>query len=301
MVDRKLINISGGAIKLIALISCLRELINKGIKPASVSGVSAGSIIAFCYVCGKLEEAMDIARKSHDIRVIFSKRNDPTRRFNQIRNLLLGRNYLGVMDNLERNLRKIVSREDFEYYKENVPIDCWILSVNEKNQEQVVVNLKHFSYDQALDHVIGSASIAPMIVARKTLISGKLVLLNDGGHRDHSAGAYLLKNRYIRNHSECITLWSRPKPTVYTRVSEKDVGNFFKRLSNFTISTFVREVSLNDEHIEADECEESGMKYSPIYTDYFTDSTYEITPDQTKRGEQIGVNAARKYLRETKA
>jgi predicted patatin/cPLA2 family phospholipase len=296
-----LINISGGAIKLIALISCLQELVRSGVKPKTVSGVSAGSIIAFCYVCGKLDEAMEIARKSHDIRVIFSKLNDPTRLFNQIRNLILGKNYLGVMDNLERNLRKIVTREDFEFYTENVPINCFILSVNERNQKQVVVNLKDLPYNAAIDHVIGSASIAPMIVARKTIMNHGLVELNDGGHRDHSAGAYLLKNRYIKKHKECITIWSRPEPDVYSSVSPKDVSNFFKRLSNFTISTFVRELSLNDEYQEKDECEEQGLIYSPIYTDYFTDSTYNITPEQVKQGEQIGRTAARKYLRDRKA
>lgn len=293
---KRLINISGGAIKYIGLIACLRELVKEGVRPTVLTGVSSGAIISFCYVCGKLEQAFKIGERTDDIRVIFSKKNDPTRKWNIIRNILLGRNYLGIMDNLEKNIRAIVSPDDFYMYKHGKQtIDCFILSVNEDDGSEVLVNLKDLDYDQAIDHVIGSSSISPTTIARSTVLRGRKINLIDGGHRDHSAGGNVLELD-LMEFDECLTIWSRDKPSRYVGERLKDLSTFFKRLINSVIPTFVKEVSMNDEEKEDVLCAMRAIEYYPIYLKKFHSSTYKISKEEIKKGIQIGVTAARKYI-----
>lgn len=293
---KRLINISGGAIKFIGLVACLRELVKKGIVPSTITGVSSGAIISFCYACGKLEQAYEIGKKTDNIRIIFSRKNDPTRILNVIRNLILGRNYIGVMDNLEKNIRQVVTKYDFDRYKHGIDsIDCFILSVNEIDGTEVLVNLKDLEYDQAIDHVIGSSSISPTVKSRKTILRGVAMNLIDGGHRDHSAGANTLRaaeNKF----DECLTIWSRDKKSKYIKERLNDVSNLFDRIMNSVIPTFIKEVSINDEYEERSLCQKLGVRYYPIYLKKFHSSTYKISKKEIANGINIGVTAAKKHI-----
>lgn len=293
---KKLINISGGAIKFVALAACFKELIDKGIKPKAVSGVSAGSIIALFYVCGKLDTCVELAKQSDNKRIIFSKKNDPERIINVIRNIVLGRNYLGVMDNLEKTIRHEIDEALFNKYTDysNTP-DCYILSIDEATGKKILVNLKECNYQNAIAHVIASSSIAPTIKSRKVFAHGKYYFACDGGHRDHSAGSTLLV--HDQSFDEVITIFSRDSIDKYTETSKRKFKNFFTRLTDFTISTFIREVSINDELREKDLCEDNGIKYSPIHIQPFVNSTYNITRKEIINGVYFGLLAARKYLK----
>ena len=296
----KLINISGGAIKFIALIACFRKLINSGVKPKAVSGVSAGAIIALFYVCGKTEEGFDLAKKSHDRRLIFSRKNDPVGRiggfsFGAICKIITGKSYAGIMDNLEKNIRSVITPEVFSNYKRdlmNNP-DCWVLSIDERTSRKVLVNLKYLEYESAIRHVIGSSSIAPLIKASEVVHKLSRLKLNDGGHRDHSAGSEVLMTGTF---DECITIFSRPEIEEYQDQEVGDTSNFISRLLNFTVKTFNKEVSINDENKEATLCQKSKCKYSPIYLKSFVYSNYDITEDQIRQGILIGEKAANIYL-----
>lgn len=297
-----LINISGGAIKLIALISCFKRIIESGIKPKHISGVSSGAIICFCYVCGALDEAYEMAKNSSDRRIIFSWWNDPVGKISgyssrAILKLLTGKNYIGIMDNLEKNIRKICSVHSFESYTSDpLSPNCYILSINEKTRKKVLVNIKHMDYEEAISYVIGSSSIAPIIKAREVKFAGQSIYLNDGGHRDHSAGSYILENDIVNDIDESLTIWSRENPRVYDGGYEIDTSSFGKRLENFTLGTQIMEGSLNDEYKEKRECEKRNIISSHIYIDKFTSDTYNISQKQIWDGVRIGVDNANKYL-----
>lgn len=301
MKNRTLINISGGAIKFIALISAFIHLLRKGEKPNVLTGVSSGAIICFLYVCGRLTEGLAMARKSHNINVIFSKRNNPVNKKGglsiwAIWRILSGKNYLGEMDNLEKNIREICSVLDFLKYKENPHAPhCYILAIESKTGMHVIRNLKDCTYEEAIDLVIGSSSIAPTIKEREF----RGVMLNDGGHRGHSAGAYLLRRNIDgmrTNLKQCITIFSRPAPKDYEALALDKSNNFFNRLINFTIGTFVKETSLNDAFMEDWICEENDIQYKPVYIDKFTEDTYHITPEEIEEGERLGIEAVEKYI-----
>jgi hypothetical protein len=300
---KALINISGGAIKFIALISAFRQLLKTGVKPKAVSGVSSGAIICFLYVCGRLDQGLELARKSDDIRLIFSRKNQPVGKIagfsiQAIWKLIRGKNYIGVMDNLEKNIKAICSPKDFWNYKENPEApDCYLLAIDETTGRHVVQNIKHLSYNGAIDLVIGSSSIAPTIISRE--FEGWL--LNDGGHRGHSAGAYLLRNNYQKLKERidtCFTIFSRPHPEEYEEQGVDKTNNFFNRLLNFTIGISIKETSLNDEYVEREECEDSEIAYIPIYIPKFTNATYAASKEDIQKGEALGIAAVKEWYLE---
>lgn len=295
-----LLNVSGGAIKFIALIVAFMTLIGLNIPVVALSGVSSGAIIVFLFCCGRLKEGLSMARKSHDIKTIFSKRNQPTGKiggfsFSAILKIISGKNYIGIMDQLEKNIREIVSSEDFQKYLDNPESpDCYILGVEKDTGAHLIINLKDVSYNEAIDIVIGSSSIAPTIKFRK--FRGELIA--DGGHRGHSAGAYLLNTDHedIKSRiSKCITIYSRPEPEIYSAETLGQMNNFFLRMVNFVIGLFIKETSLNDEYMEQQECSGSGIEYCPVYIDRFTKSTYHIEKHEIARGETIGKNSVSEY------
>lgn len=297
---KTLVNISGGAIKFIALIACFRKLIKSGVKPEAVSGVSAGAIISLFYVCGKLEEAYELAKKSHDRRLIFSKKNDPVGNIggfsiHAIWKIITGKSYAGVMDNLEKNIRSVITPKVFRNYTKDIVNnpDCWILSIDERTSAKVLVNLKYLEYESAIRHVIGSSSIAPLIKPSEVAHKSSLHKLNDGGHRDHSAGSeVLLKKTFNR----CITIFSRPEIEEYQDQEVGDSKNFINRLLNFTVKTFNKEISINDENREFEICKRSNCEYHPVYLESFVSSNYDITTEQIQRGIYIGESAANKLI-----
>lgn len=297
---KRLVNISGGAIKLVGMMACFRRLIMSGVKPNHLTGVSAGAIIGFFYVCGRLEEAFQLAQQSYDRRLIFSRKNDPVGKISglsasAILKILRGKNYIGEMDNLEKNIRKIISRGDFANFVNSKTAPSFhVAVVSEGTGKTELINIWRCDYDEAISAVIASASIAPTIKARK--LFGEFY--NDGGHRDSSAGGHMLKTKNL-DINECITIWSRPDKETYSKEVIGSTSNFMGRLINFTIGVFLRESSLMDEYVEENECEEQGIKYSPIYLPKFVNSTYDITEEEVIEGVRIGVEAAQNYIDST--
>ena len=200
------------------------------------------------------------------------------------------------MDNLEKNIRRVVSKDDFIRYSldYNSP-DCYILSIDSKSGTHIMKNIKHLPYNDAIKMIMASSSIAPIIKP----IEYDGLILSDGGHRGHSAGAYLLKNnvdKVCNKINKCFTIFSRPSPKEYEKQPLGDSGNFFGRLLNFTIGVSVKETSLNDEYVEKSECENNKIEYTPVYISKFTNDTYRITDEQIKEGEKIGTEAVDKLF-----
>ncbi len=304
-----LINVSGGAIRFVYLAYAFYNLLLKGVSPTAVSGVSAGSFIVFAFCCGRLREALDIANKTHDPRQIFSKKNQPFGKISgfsisALIKIVSGKGYAGVMDNLEKNLRKTISEEDFEeYQQDNNRPDCFIMCINEETHSEVLINLKdsRVKYEDAINIVMGSAAISPTTKPYKLrsdlihpLNTGSVILI-DGGHRHVSAGSYVLENELAGDLNECYTILSRNSKDQYNSVSKQNVKSFFNRLLNIT-SIFVREVSINDEYKEIEECRKRGVKHFNIYCGFPVVSTYEITENQVSLAPKLAREAVNEAL-----
>lgn len=292
-----LVNISGGGIKFVGLLSAFIELIDSGITPKKVSGVSAGAIVCLLYFTGRLQEGQIISRNLDKGKTIFSKRNNPANIWGVILKLIRRKNYIGIMDNLEKNIRKVVSKNDFRNAVKNSDVDCYIHCVDEQTQKQVTFNIRQLSYEEAISAVIGSATISPIIKTRKCVIQGDQYNLIDGGHRDSSAGSYLLKENVVTDFDEVITIWSRSNPDKHNETTKTDVGNFFKRLVS-VMTVFLREGSLNDEYQEIQESQRLGKTHYSIYVKMSSKGSYSITKDQILDGERIGREAVENYFLE---
>jgi hypothetical protein len=295
-----LINVGGGAIKFIGLITAFYQLIISGVKPKYLSGNSAGSIVIFLYCCGKLSEGIKIAKKSFIKTLIFSRKNNPTGNISGfslsgIFKILKGRSYAGRMDNLEKELRNIVSIQDFDNYKfnPNSP-EAYIITIEKEKGKHVLLKLKDLNYEEAISVVIASCSIIPMTPFRKF----RNMFLADGGHRATSAGAYILKNN-INNIKddidECITIFSRNEPEKYEEENLNIKKGFFNHLINFTLSVQFKETTLNDEYMEKTECKFSKINYKPVYLRKFTTESYSISEKEVQDGIEIAKEAVDKY------
>jgi predicted patatin/cPLA2 family phospholipase len=297
-----MINISGGAIKLVALLHAFKQLLAKDQRDVhyhTITGVSAGAIIAFCFMAHKLDELSAMADKSYNRRLIFSWWSDPIGprggiSLSAILRTIFGYSYWGKYDNLEKNLRKIVTESHWNMIKNHCSTLVYVMMVSEIDGKQRLVKLNGLTYEKAIAAVMASSTIAPMIKSHK--YEGEPMM--DGGHRGHSAGAFTLRtyqNLYSKVLNEVVSIYSRPSIMSYDAARLPRPRNFMQRLVNVT-DVFVREVSINDELVEEYEASFSGIDYNAIHIPFFVSDTFAITKDQIEKGKLLGINAANHYL-----
>lgn len=308
------ISSQGGGIEFISLISMMIEILSLGVAPRVVAGNSSGALLMFLYVNGKITNGLNLARQSHKISTIFSSKNSP---FGKIKGLSLRAWYRGIfgkesiskMDNLEKNLRMIVSAKNYlEYRDSNDSIDCYILVTNECIGLPLAINLKEkypenmidgtgsltkISYNEAIELVIGSASIQPISPARN--FRGLKVI--DGGHTESHPASNILDNNLgdiISNIDECISLFSRPEPKVYKNQEIKEAKNVIEKIGN-SFKMQLKHNSLKGEYKEKDLCNDNNIQYTPIYLEDFTSGFFRASKKEIIQGEINGIEAVRKY------
>lgn len=311
---KTLVTSQGGGIEFIGLISMLVSLLYKGVKPSIVAGNSSGAIVMFLHVCARLSEGLKLARKSHDIRTIFSRRSSPFGRvrgasIGAIYRFFSGKSYVSKMDNLEKNLRRIVTPKDFLYYRDslNTP-DCYILVTVENTGVPRAINLKEryfedevnkkgaeskISYNEAISLVMASASIQPISPSRNF----RGLSIQDGGHSEPHPGAEILditKYKVAFEIEQCISLFSRPEPSSF---ESKEIGlgkNAVSKILN-AFRMQLKQSSIKGEKIERDHCEDNGIEYIPIYLEDFTDNFFRASKSEIVQGEINGIDAVSKY------
>ena len=301
---RYFINASGGGIGFIGLLVALLTLNARGIYSKICSGVSAGSIVMFLYYSDKLKSGLLLARKSYDPRIIFSKRNDPQGKIagkfslRALWNLLRKRTYLGKMDNLEKNLKDLVSIEDWDRIQKSSDIDCYIHCIDRKTGQKVSFNLRFLSRDQAVRVVIGSASIAGLVPASRVIVNSVEYDLVDGGHKDSSAGSYLLKSGIVKpdDFDECITIWRRSGLDTFGVKQGYEPDNLGDVIEDVIIGYPMAETAIDDEIKEREFCEDHGKIYSPIHVSFKTESVYSITKAQIANAELVAAKAVNDYI-----
>ncbi|WP_074977154.1 patatin-like phospholipase family protein [Zhouia amylolytica] len=263
----KHLGISGGGTKIGGLFGVAESIIfERGYQPDIISGISAGAVLSLPLALGKRnlikEMVLDFSLKTF-FNVPPVKENGKIRLFNAIGKIIAGKPYLGEQKNLERLLKQIVSREEFEHYKtaDNLPI-CIVGAVDFYTGKRFYINLKEVSYDDFPKFVNASASLPIFTPGVKfntkiTDFEGvsnahDKVLLFDGGVRDHSPSAKILNSKITNfNITETCTIFSRPE-SLYDILSPFDFlpRNLLKILERY-VSITNAEVSKNDQAQEA--------------------------------------------------
>jgi hypothetical protein len=205
----KLLDASGGSTKGIGIYNAWKvAVVENGYKPDVISGVSVSALISVPFSLGKYAE-LDKLFSNFTLDTIFTKspinkRGKITRR--AAFRALLGFSSLGKMGQLEKVLRKLVTKSDFIRYQADKKYpDCYVLAIDFKTTKRVLVNLKTVdTYEDYIKYTVASATI-PVYAEG---VKWKDMILYDGGVRDHSIGYYICQTLDI---TECISVWSRPK------------------------------------------------------------------------------------------
>ena len=235
----KAISISGGSTKIVGLLGVVEGLLEQGIQPNIVAGVSAGALLAVPTALG-----LPYIKKSKEILFkltlddIFSIK--PVNENNQIRffaalRLFFGKLSLGKQDKLIETLRKVVSKDDFELFKKGT-VKVYIGTVDLKSAKRVYFLVNDLSYEDYLRVTLASASI-PVFVEP---VEFQGYFLVDGGLRDHNPAAWLLKKEVI---TELHSIYSRPEDYI---LSEPKLNTVLDVL-NRTIDIMSIEISKSDE------------------------------------------------------
>ena len=301
----KHLGISGGGTKIGGLFGACEVLMQeRGYKPDVISGISAGAILSVPLALGKFDAVRKLVL-NYDLDTFFSKppiKDDGSvRALNAIGQIISGKHYLGDQANLEDALAGVVSKKEFERYRNDDSLpQCIVGAVDFYTGSRLYVNLKEQSYELFLKLVNASASIP--IFTKGVALSGSIrdfegnttsgkMLLYDGGVRDHIGSARILdSNTY--GIQESWSVFSRPRD--YRVLSDKfEPKSILDILARYVDINNV-EISKNDEQEIDRISNERGIKQHPhVYLPRVMDHVYDISPENLQKVYEAGKQAAR--------
>ena len=271
----KHLGISGGGTKIAGLFGVAESIIyERSYRPDIISGISAGALLSLPLALNKRDEIKQLVLNP-ETNTFFSvppmNRKGKIRIWNAIAKLVTGKHYLGVQENLESLLRRVVTREEFQRYQDDDSLAvCLVGAVDFYTGKRFYINLKKVSYEDFPRFVNASASLpvyTPGVTFNKSITdfegvssSFDKLLLYDGGVRDHSPSAKILAS----NHpdfaiTETCTVFSRPE-AISDILDPEDFmpKNILKVLERYVDIT-TAEISKNDEFLEKQIIAEKGI------------------------------------------
>ena len=277
---------SGGSTKIVGIAEVWKRLVDENGMPDYFSGVSASSILSLPFAMGLIDEVMTIMA-TFGSRTIFDQlpmynNGIPTPR--ALSRLATGKNHLGRMRNLEKTLKKLIPKAEYEAYRLdiNAPVVV-VMATRYFDMEECYFDLKNddISYDEAIRCIIASSSIAsavPPIEIRK----GTGVFFYDGGYRDHSIGLYMMETYPI---GEMASVFSRPFKNripvkgadafnIVIPKNKQQPKNVFKAFG-WGLNSHIGEVSLNDETPQVDFAKANNIKLKQFFLPDVLESLYD--------------------------
>jgi len=264
------LGISGGGFSIPGLAGAFEQIVNSGYKPDIVSGVSSGSILAFVY-CGATDPLKLFREETVGFNADVAFKHPPMAKngLPTIRSIwnLITKNYLASQDNLEITLRKYVSEEEWNVYRnDEAAPECLIMAVDFLTGARRKYNLKEAEYEDAIQMVRASSSIP--VFADPVEFDGDY--LYDGGVRNHIATEWILENYNI---SETVSVFNRPADfTKYVDQSEL-TGTLSILMRTLLIMEY--EISKSDERLADLIAKEKGIKSTNIYLPTLLKDTYD--------------------------
>jgi predicted acylesterase/phospholipase RssA len=256
--SKVILSMSGGSTKGIGELGMMRNLLYNGLDPTDFAGVSIGAALslvgAVSYVNPRVLESATHMMINMTPSVAFSK-SPVTKRgglslyaIKRIAHCLLPTKHnpssIGKMDNFKKSLAKIISEEDFNKWSRGNYPNCWVGAVCVNANSKVLKNIKHVTYNEALDWVTASSSIA---IATTPVKIGNLHYI-DGGHKFHNPASELIgKHMNGEDVDLLVSLYTRPQNDSKDMMS--GVNGLFD-MAAVVIDSFVSEISKNDEEQE---------------------------------------------------
>lgn len=293
----KALFISGGGTKIPFLGASASRLITEyDYNFNTIVGVSAGAILSLPLAMGLHEEMKDMVISQTDKSIFKYSPNTWLGKVVATLNVLSGKGYLLNDSRLAESIKSVVTKERFNKYKYNRKMaTCYVVVVDIETGEELLVNLKTLSYDQAIEYVLASSSIPVYVGPRK--INDRY--LYDGGMRSH-IGSYLYLKENGDNVKECVSIFSRANDleTYKWEYPKKKWFSFniLKVLSR-TIEIMNIEISKSDEYKADYYCDERGIKHHKIFAPFkLSNNPYEngktLNMTMWKKGvEEVDKNA----------
>lgn len=300
---------SGGSTKIVGIAQIWAKEIEKNGMPKYISGVSASAILSLPFACGKISETLELM-KTFNEKTIFSrlplKKGFPTPR--AIFNLVVGKNHLGKMGNLEKTLKNLVTETDYNNYRNNKDSPIVVVMatryIDKKSskfihKKKYFVNLKSdaITYDEAIRCIIASSSIA-LAVPPIEIIKGSNVYFYDGGYTDHSIGAYML--RKFNDITDYVSVFSRPyvkledieldeikdnailECSIESEKLKEQPKNGFSAFS-WGMESHISEVSLNDEQQQVKVARIKNIKLRQYFLPNILEGLYDTNRDNLNK------------------
>lgn len=265
------VSMSGGATKIAGILASLQVLKEYGIKPCVYSGVSSGAIMAFAAATGNLEKSGGyiLNMKPKDVFSILPMYGNGCPTPIAVWRLITLKNSLGSMNALRKTIKKVISKESFEEYRNDPDSpDAIVMFVNISNAKREFVNLKDVDYDKAIECVMASSSIPGIVKPVK--IDGEMYY--DGGLRDHTISQYILENYDLDEH---YSIYTRPEYlNDYTK--EMNIPKYVISVLLRSILIYSLEISKSDEKVEDLLALQNNVNNTKIYMPRVLKSTYDM-------------------------
>lgn len=285
----KHLGISGGGTKIVGLYGITKTLLrDQNYKPEVISGVSAGAVLALPLALGKFNE-LDEILFNLEIKDFF-KRPPVTKRgrisLYAIKNIITGKHYVGDQSNLIRSLKKMVTEEEYNFWKDARPSkanpEIYVVFVDFRSGERIYQKLRQLRYKEALYAIQASASIP--------VFTEGVNYNYDGGVRDHIPTARILE--MYPSIKETVSVYSRPKNyRMFDEFDPKHVGDTLIR----TIDIMNIEISKSDEREEDLICIARKIKQRKYYLPKVLTSVYDVDPVRLKKLYEMGVAQVKNY------
>jgi predicted acylesterase/phospholipase RssA len=287
-----LISFSGGQTKITSLTGAAVVIKKHFGMNVNVCGVSSGAFVAICYAMNLLPTLTQIVLKM-TLDTIFSYCNRPINKKGKftlfaISKISIGKNYIGHMDNLEKALREIITKDAFHVYQgaEYMPA-VYIAALNAKTTEIEVFNIKRESYERAIKILMASASMP--IYSKPVYISGTPYF--DAGLKDHNIAYKVLRTQSSAKYKKVISVFSRPEKDTKRRPIKKliDVAK------NALLRSFNEEISHNDDQLARAFCDRHSVGYIGVYIPDYMEEMFDTSKNQL--GFDLGTKAANNALK----
>lgn len=280
---------SGGSTKGIGVYNAWKTFYDHGITPNYISGVSVSCLLSVPFALGKFKE-LDSLLDTFDLDTIYSAppTNDAGKlSFDSICNLVFGKKGLAKMDNLEFELRKLVSEQDFENYKKGSFATCIGMAVNYVDSSRFFFNCKKITYEQYIHYTLASASIP---IYSEPIFFEKKVLL-DGGVRNHSIAFDLLKDLKI---TTCYSVFTRPKNMGFDIFNPKGVMSILAK----TIDIMQNEISKQTEKWLIENAKDNNVNLKIVYLPKILSSVYDTDRNRLNELKKQSIKLAKKVINE---
>lgn len=292
----KVLNISGGGTKIVGEYGSLEVLlVEHKWKPDVVTGISAGAILALPAAMGLLPSIKEtlLNLKPKDFFKVLPVRANGKLSFLAYCRLLLGKPSLGDFSNLDKLVKKHISRERFQDWQNDPDSpDAVIGTVSFNTGEITYWNLKDLDYEQAVLTVRASASI-PVYCQPVDLFhsdEGRYEKHFDGGVRDHIGTVWAFEE-YGSTITEMYNIYAKPlsRTLRYSRERADKILSVF----NTAITLLENEVSNSDSDVADLIQDKFGTDMRDVYVPVVLDHVYDVDPERLRIIYEAGRRAMR--------